>query len=136
MRFFILIVFFANSILQISNAFAGVDDRIPVEIAQSGSDPLTLAFSKALESAFRESSRFNLSKGKRPGTLMVIIPGSVWHSNFGNEIEVKAFVNLTTVSSEPVGTVIPVCFEGRLSVCANRVVEYASSFGVGAIGAH
>lgn len=98
---------------------------VPVEVWRGGDDGLTSRFADALESAFRGSSAFVLSEGKKPGTLIVTIPSNVGWKQIGSRTEVHYSVTFTDTSSQAFGVSKGACWEDQLSKCAVHVLTDA-----------
>lgn len=98
---------------------------VPVEVWRGGDDGLTSRFADALEDAFRGSSAFVLSVGKKPGTLTVTIPSNVGWKQIGSRTEVHYLVTFTGTSSQVLGASKGACWEDQLSKCAGHVLKDA-----------
>jgi hypothetical protein len=111
----------------------------PVEVWRGGDDGLTLRLADAVVKAFKASPDFELSTGKRPGTLIVLIPTHVnwkrlgWRP-FGRRtqifytVEFKMIVQLgeRVGSIDSVRTVRGSCRDDRMADCASEIVKSAS----------
>ena len=98
---------------------------VPVEVWRGGDDGLTSRFADALEGAFRGSSAFVLSVGKKPGTLIITIPSNVGWKQIGSRTEVHYSVTFTGTSSQAFGASKGACWEDQLSKCAVHVLKDA-----------
>lgn len=96
-----------------------------VEVWSGGDDGLTLRLKDTLEKAFKSSSAFALSSGKKPGTLIVTIPTHVGWKQKGKRTQVLYTVEFTSVDNQPLGTSTGSCWDDALTKCAARVVKDA-----------
>jgi hypothetical protein len=118
----ILALFIAQTTLE------GASKRqILVEVWSGGDDGLTLKLRDTLEEAFRSSSAFALSSGKKPGTLIVTIPTHVGWKQKGKRTQVLYTVEFTSVNSRPLGTSTGSCWDDALTKCANKIVKEATA---------
>src|SRR5262249_52985809 len=92
----ILVVLIAQSAVDASSAKATL-----VEVWSGGDDGLTLRFRATLENAFKSSSAFALSSGKKPGTLIVTIPTHVEWKQVGKRTKVVYAVDFASVDNQP-----------------------------------
>jgi hypothetical protein len=93
-----------------------------VEVWIGSDDGLTIRLRDALESAFKSSSDFALSFGKKPGTLLATIPDGVeWKKSFGRT-KVLYTVKFTSVEDHNLGASSGSCWESTLQKCAARIV--------------
>jgi len=97
----------------------------PVEVWRGGDDGLTSRFADAIETAFRTSSDFMLSSGKKPGTLVVTIPTNVSWKKIGNRTQVLYTVTFTPAASQQLGASMGSCWDDALSECAGHVFRDA-----------
>lgn len=100
---------------------------ITVEVWRGGDDGLTSRFADSLEAAFGRSSAFVLSNGKKPRTLIVMIPSSVGWKQIGSRTEVRYSVTFTGTVSQVLGTSEGACWEDQLSKCAVHVLKDAET---------
>jgi hypothetical protein len=100
---------------------------VPLEIWRRGDDGLTLRFADALEGAFRASSVFTMSSGKKPGTLVVTIPDHVEWERVGNQTKVIYTLEFSTESSGRIGSSVGTCWDDDLCPCARQALRDARS---------
>ena len=105
---------------------AGSAKPMLVEVWSGGDDGLTLRLRDAVENAFKASSAFALSSGKRPGTLIVTIPTNVIWKQVGTRTQVLYAVEFTSINSQPLGTGAGSCWDDALAKCATKIVKQAN----------
>ncbi len=98
-----------------------------VEVWCGGDDGLTIKLRDALEDAFRSSSAFRLSSGKKPGTLLVTIPSNVEWKQFGSRTQVLYAVEFTSADDAKLGSSKGSCWDTKLEKCATQVVKDAKT---------
>jgi hypothetical protein len=98
-----------------------------VEVWCGGDDGLTTKLRDSLENAFKSSSDFRLSEGKKPGTLTVTIPSHVGWKLVGKRTQVSYTVEFASVDNQPLGSSAGSCWEDALSTCASKIVKDARS---------
>lgn len=118
----ILTVFIALSPVEAGSAKATL-----VEVWSGGDDGLTLRLRASLEEAFKSSSAFVLSSGKKPGTLIVTIPTNVPWKQVGQRTKVLYTVNFASIDNQPLGTSKGSCWDDALTKCANKIVKDATA---------
>ena len=97
----------------------------PIEVWRTGDDALTSRLRDALEDALA-SHDFALSSGKKPGTLIVMIPTHVkWKPTKGGRTEVYYTVEFSSVDTGTVDRSSGSCWDDSLSACAARIVKDA-----------
>jgi hypothetical protein len=96
-----------------------------VEVWWVGDDGLTNRLIEAIEKAFKASSDFHLSSGKRPGTLVVTIPSNVDWEQVGSRTKVLYMVEFGPVDSRKLRTSRGYCWEDMLTKCATQIVKDA-----------
>lgn len=96
-----------------------------VEVWRVGDDGLTLKFSEAVEAELRANASFVLSRGKKPGTLIVRIPSNVEWEPAGSDTRVKYEVAFETADSKHLRVKKGSCLESSLSQCAQEIVREA-----------
>lgn len=113
----------------IAQSFLAADSAKPtlVEVWSGGDDGLTLRLRASLEGAFKSSSAFVLSSGKKPGTLIVTIPTHVEWKQVGKRTKVLYKVNFASVDNQPVGSSEGSCWDDALTKCANKIVKDATA---------
>jgi hypothetical protein len=79
----------------------------------------------ALESAFKSSSDFTLSSGKKPGTLVVLIPSHVKWNQIGTRTQVLSSVEFASTDNENIGVSTGSCWDDALAKCAAQIVKDA-----------
>ena len=117
----IFVVFVAQSVVG-----AGSAKPTLVEVWSGGDDGLTLRLRASLEDAFKSSSAFVLSTGKKPGTMIVMVPTHVHWKQVGKRTKVLYKVNFASVDNQPLGASEGSCWDDALTKCANKVVKDAT----------
>lgn len=104
---------------------SGEPRKTLVEVWCSGDDGLTLRLRDSIEKGFGSSSHFQLSEGKKPGTLIVLIPTNVpWEGKMGRT-QVLYKVDFSLVDGRKLGTSKGTCWGDDLSSCATHVITDA-----------
>jgi len=98
-----------------------------VEVWSGGDDSLTTGLRNVLENAFKSSSDFTLSSGKKPGTLIVTIPTHVEWKLAGKRTKVFYTVEFTSVDNQPLGVSKGSCLDDVMTKCANKIVRDATA---------
>ena len=98
-----------------------------VEVWCVGDDGLTTKLRNRLENGFKSSSDFQLSVGKKPGTLIVTIPTNVGWKVVDGRTQVLFTVEFATVDNQHLGTREGSCWEDALSECTNEIVKTAKT---------
>ena len=97
----------------------------PVEVWCVGDDGLTIKLRDALEDAFKSSSVFRLSSGKKPGTLVVTIPSNVAWNRAGKRTRVSYKAEFTLIDNSSLGGSAGSCWDDTLTKCATQIVRDA-----------
>jgi hypothetical protein len=99
----------------------------PVEVWNGGAhDVFTSKLADSLEAAFRASSSFTLSSGKRSGTLIATIPASVRWTTVGDRTELFYSIDFSAVPGEhQLGSASGSCWDDNYAECANKIVKEA-----------
>ena len=116
----ILVLFVAQSLLEAASARPTL-----VEVWCGGDDGLTLRLKDTLENAFKSSSAFALSSGKKPGTLIVTIPTHVGWKQVEKRTQVLYTVEFTSVDNQHLGATTGSCWDNALTKCATKIVKDA-----------
>ncbi|MBN1567819.1 MAG: hypothetical protein JXA73_08215 [Acidobacteria bacterium] len=98
-----------------------------VEIWRGGDDVLTMQLKDAVESAFRASPDFALSSGKKPGTLMVMIPSRAKFKQVGLRKQVLFDATFSNVEGKNLAASTGACWDDSLVTCALQIVKDAKS---------
>jgi|SRR5580700_747879 hypothetical protein len=99
-----------------------------VEVWCVGDDGLTLGLRDALENAFKSSSDFQLSSGKKPGTLVVTIPTNVvWKQAKQADKRTKVLyrVEFASADDKTISKSTGSCWDDALTKCAAQIVKDA-----------
>lgn len=96
-----------------------------VEVWCGSDDSLTIGLRNVLENAFKSSSDFALSYGKKPGTLIVTIPTNVEWKRARKLTKVFYMVDFTSVDNQPLGSSKGSCWNDAMTKCANKIVKDA-----------
>jgi hypothetical protein len=99
-----------------------------VEVWCVGDDGLTHGLRDALENAFKSSSDFQLSSGKKPGTLVVTIPTNVdWKQAKQADKRTKVLyrVEFASADDKTISESTGSCWDDALSKCASKIVKEA-----------
>jgi hypothetical protein len=105
-----------------------------VEVWNVGDDVYTRSLRDALERAFRLSPDFTLSYGKKPGTLVVLIPTNVDWRKIGTRTKVLYAVEFRSIDeqspADPYGArkinaIRGSCWDDELAKCAAHIVRDA-----------
>ena len=124
-RLGLTVIMAASLVLAVCAIDAAPAEPVRVEVWIVGDDGLTLGLRDALEGAFRSSSDFTLSNGKKPGTLLVTIPTNVdWKKKFGRT-KVRYAVKFTSVEDQDLGISSGSCWENAFARCAAQIVTNA-----------
>jgi hypothetical protein len=99
--------------------------RIPVEVQRVGDDGLTVRFADMLESTFRQSSGFVVSRNSERGTLVVAIPRNLEWTEVRGRVQAIFEVEFRGVDIPPLGSSRGSCWENELEVCAAQVLRDA-----------
>lgn len=113
--------------LLILNSVSGEVRKVPVEVWCGGDDGLTQKLRDALEKRFEASSEFQLSSGKKPGTLLVTIPTNVPWKQVGGRTRVVYSVDFTAVDGLTLGRSRGECWDSDVGKCAERIVGEAKT---------
>jgi hypothetical protein len=122
-----LSVILAVSLLVACGVASAQTPRTLVEVWKGGDDGLTNKLADALKDAFKSSSDFQLSTGKKPGTLVATIPSNVEWKQVGKRTKVLYKVNFASVDNRPVGASEGSCWDDALAKCANKIVKDATA---------
>jgi len=101
--------------------------KVPVEVWCVGDDGLTQKLRNALENRFEASPDFQLSSGKRPGTLVVTIPSNVPWKQVKGRTRVVYNVDFTSVDGLKLGRSNGECWGSDVGKCAEHIVADAKS---------
>ena len=96
-----------------------------VEVWSGGDDGLTQKLRDSLEKTFQSSPEFQLSAGKRPGSLVVTIPSNVAWRQVKGRTRVVYAVEFASVDGFKLGSGKGECLEDDLVKCASRIVADA-----------
>ena len=108
-------------VLLVLTSVSGEARKVPVEVWCAGDDGLTRQLRDALENRFQASSEFQLSSGKRPGTLLATIPTNVQWREVGGRTRVVYVVNFTSIDGLKLGRSKGECWDSEVGKCAERV---------------
>jgi hypothetical protein len=95
-----------------------------VQVWCNSNDKLTLGFKDAVESAFKGSTEFTVSSGKRPGTLL-IVPARLTGKPAGNRTHVRYSVEFASVDNRKFGTASGSCWDDAFNKCAAHILARA-----------
>ncbi len=109
----------------VATCAAAAPSRIPVEVWRGGDDGLTSRFAGGLESAFRASRDFSLSKGDEAGALVVTIESNLTTKRVGFGDRAYYVVVFGASDSKQLGSTNGSCWERELQACIAKVVEAA-----------
>jgi len=98
----------------------------PVEVWTGGDDGYTLRIRDAVEDAFRRSTEFKLSSGRRRGTLLVTIPENLKWKRRGDRTLLMYDVEFSTVGRKSVNRNSGSCWEDDLGACARAIMQGAA----------
>ncbi len=101
-----------------------------VEVWCVGDDGLTQRLRDALENAFKSSSNFRLSSGKKPGTLVVTIPTNVvWEQAKQADRRTKVLysVEFASADDQNISSSTGSCWDDALAKCAAQIVKNAKT---------
>ena len=96
-----------------------------IEVWCGGDDGLTIRLKDALEAAFKSTSDFRLSSGKKLGTLIVTIPTHVGWKQAGQRTKVSYAVEFTSIDNRALGTSTGSCWDDALAKCTRKIVNDA-----------
>jgi hypothetical protein len=114
-------------------AFAGSTKPIPVEFWHVGDDGLSERLADCTEKAFKQSTVFRLSSGRKPGTLIVEIPTNVGWERIGKRVQVHYSVNFSLVDGRKLDTKTGSCWDNDLKKCAMVIVNDAAIMAASAL---
>jgi len=97
-----------------------------VEVWRGGDDGLTRRLTDTAERAFKSSSRFVSSYGKKPGTLVVTIPTNVRWEKKSGRLKVIYKVTFDSADDKRLGARSGSCWETSLEKCAGQIVSEAT----------
>lgn len=113
--------------LLMSDGISGEPRKTLVEVWCGGDDGLTQKLRDSLEKTFQSSSDFQLSSGKKPGTLVVTIPTNVPWKQVRNRTRVLYNVDFASASGLRLGGSRGECWDSDLARCAAHVVADAKT---------
>jgi hypothetical protein len=122
---FMIVILLVPSISAIGAQVTAKQKPIPVEVWCGGDDGLTLRLRDAVEHAFATSPDFQLSSGKRAGTLIVTIPTNVGWKRTGKKTRVLYHISLSTVDGKLLGKWHGSCLDDALQNCAASIVRHS-----------
>jgi hypothetical protein len=118
--------FFAILILlAATKAISGEVRKTLVEVWCVGDDQLTHKLRDSLEDKFKTSAGFQMSYGKRPGTLVVSIPTNVPWKKEGTRTRVLYTINFTSTDGLNLGSSRGSCLDDDIDKCTIRIVSDA-----------
>jgi len=120
-------VIIAVSLLLACGVASAQTPRTLVEVWKGGDDGLTNRLADALKDAFKSSSDFQLSNGKKTGTLVVTIPSNVEWRQVGKRTKVLYTVDFASIENHPLGTSKGSCWDDVLTKCADKIVKDATA---------
>jgi hypothetical protein len=88
-------------------------------------DVFTAGLRDALENAFNSSADFSLSFGKKPDTLIVLIPEGVKWNRVGKKTQVFYTVKFLSVDNKLIEVTTGSCWDDKLAKCAAKIVKNA-----------
>jgi hypothetical protein len=100
-------------------------EATPVEVWTGGDDGLTQRLRVALETALDSSPEFARSYGKKPGTLIVLIPTHVGWNDVGDRTQVLYKVEFRTATDHLIAKAKGSCWDNNLAECAAQIVKRA-----------
>lgn len=98
---------------------------IPIEVWSGGDDGMTARLRDEIEDAFKSSSDFTLSSGKKLGTLIISIPTHVRWKQIGGRTIVYYTITFATVDDHVIGARKGSCPDDNLSKCADQIAKDA-----------
>ena len=114
----------ATLVMPLVDIAADSAKSIPVEVWSGSDDGVTLRLRDTLESALKSSTRFNLSFGKKPGTLVVDIPTHARWKQIGGRNRVFYSVEFSS-GDQKLGADTGSCWDDEMPKCAARIVRNA-----------
>ncbi len=99
--------------------------KTPVEVWSGGDDGLTQRLKASIEKEFESSSDFQMSEGKKPGTLIVTIPSNVLWREQSGRTQALYTIDFTLESGRNLGASKGKCWDDDLARCAVRIVAAA-----------
>jgi hypothetical protein len=126
MRATFIAVLVLAAALSAAPAMAGANAKsVPVEIWRGGDDGLSIKLSEAVERGLVASGKFVLSRGKKPGTLLITFPHHVDGVPDGERVSVGYEVTFSAPDNRILGAVKSGCHEDELTVCVDEIVGTA-----------
>jgi len=99
--------------------------KAPVEVWSGGDDGLTQRLKAAIEKEFESSVDFQMSEGKKPGTLVVTIPSNVSWRQKGEKTQVLYTIDFASPDGRSLGVSKGHCWDDDLERCSIRIVSDA-----------
>jgi hypothetical protein len=121
----LLIIAVASIVAPLAQLVAADHPPTLVEVWSGGDDGLTNRLRDTIESAFKASSGFRLSSGKKPGTLFVTITSNVTWERVNKRTKVSYVVKFTSADSRDVGGSAGSCWDDDLGKCASKILRDA-----------
>ena len=123
-----LSVIIAVSLLVVWESASAQAPPTLVEVWCVGDDGLTHGLRDALENAFKSSSDFQLSSGKKPGTLVVTIPTNVVRKRAkqaDKRTKVLYGVEFASADDKTISKSTGSCWDDALTKCATEIAKDA-----------
>src|SRR6266496_4934692 len=98
---------------------AGTAQPVSVEIWRRGDDALTMRFTASVEEAFKTSGDFVLSRGEKPGSLIVHILNHVDWERVGERERIHYSIGLDNSDRQRLGMAEGSCWSDALSECSS-----------------
>jgi hypothetical protein len=105
--------------------FAAMAKPTPVEVWTGGDDSLTQGLRYEIENKFKSSPDFVLSRGKKPGTLIVTIPTHVAWAQKGTRTHVRYKVEFSSSDDIGIGRSSGSCWDDNFAECAGQIYRGA-----------
>lgn len=118
-------IFLVSSVVLASlaaHAKVEMPQKTLVEVWCGGDDGLTERLCDSIELQFKSSPYFQMSAGKKPGTLIVSIPTNVMWKEKKGRVEVFYTVQFSLSDGKLIGASKGTCWEDDLNRCAGRVL--------------
>jgi hypothetical protein len=100
---------------------------VMIEVWRGSDDGLTVRLAEAVERSLKASGKFVLSRGKKPGTLLLTIPQHVDWKKTGDRMQVSYTVAFSTADNRELGSGTGTCWEDKLPDCTTYIVRAAAA---------
>ena len=100
----------------------GGSKQVPVELLHVGDDGLSQRLAVTMEGAFARAPEFVTSQGRKPGTMIVLIPTNVTWEKVGGRTKVLYRVEFSWTDRQDSAMREGSCWEDELPKCAAQII--------------